>query len=137
MNIPLGDILYLSAKLKGGYDAYVPCTYIQPSFVTTEMQEFFSSDVWKTKIEHDLALYRAVNQSLDWTIDYLGRKKFEQRLDLYLHALTVAETRCGLTAVFPCDRNGRINSKTDCLWKDSGCGVTCLDQVAIDLGINE
>lgn len=137
LNIPLGDILYLSAKINGGYDAYKPCTYIQPSFVTTGMQDFFSSNLWKTKVDRDLALYRAVNRSMDLTIDYLGREEFERRLDSFRTALAMAEARCGPTAVFPCDRNGRINQHTDCYWKDSGCGSDCLDQVAVDLGIDQ
>ena len=135
LHIPLSDVMYLSAKLNGGYDAFNPCTYIQPSFVSPAMKDFFQSKEWKLIVEKDLALYRAANRSLDLTIDHLGREAFEKRLAVFRTAQAIAEERCGPTVIFPCDKYGERHTKTDCIWKDSGCGASCLDQVALDLGI--
>lgn len=139
LNLKLADILYLRSKTNGGYDAggRNGCTYIAPSFVTHGMKKFFKSDEWNDFVKYDLALYHAVNKSLDMTIDILGRDLFQENLEKFKIALGEAESKCLPTAVFPCDQNGTFHSpsETDCLWSDSGCGTTCLDQVATDLGL--
>lgn len=137
LGVPLGDVLYLSAKLNGTLDAQ--CKLIPTSQVSPVMKEFFASRDWADTIQEDLALYRAVYRSLDLTIERLGRSKFEAMLATYRFALQMAQDRCNSNpqeAVFPCRPDGKRNKKTDCLWKDSGCGATCLDQVASDLGID-
>lgn len=139
LNLKMADILYLSAKGRGGYDAAggptKTCTYIWPSFVSPAMQEHFASDEWQNYITYDTLLYQAVNRSLDMTIDKLGRDSFNEKIAKFKHAQSIALTRCLPTAVFPCDARGEYNSKTDCLWKDSGCGATCLDEVATELNL--
>lgn len=137
LRIPLSDVLYISAKLNGGYDSFRHCTYIQPSFISPAVKDYLSSTEWKDSIESDLLLYKAVNQSLDMTIDRLGRTTFDAKLAKYRRALKLSEELCGPTAVFPCDKNVKTpRNITSCLWKDSGCGAACLDQVAADLGID-
>lgn len=134
LRLPLSDILYLSAKLTGEYDGQ--CTWIQPSFVSPGMQDYFQSDYWKRMIQEDLALYVAANRSLDLTIDRLGRSEFQAKLAEYQTALEIGQQRCAANATFPCTRDGVKRNQTSCLWKDSGCGASCLDQVAVDLGID-
>ena len=134
LRIPLGDVLYLSAKLNGGYDGQ--CVFIQPSFVSPAMQRYFDSSAWTQIIQEDLALYQAANRSLDLTIDRLGRDEFETNLAKYRQALRLGQERCAPTAVLPCSEKGHPIKKTSCLWKDSGCGANCLDQVAVELGID-
>jgi hypothetical protein len=139
LRLPLSDVMYLRAKTSGGYDdgASRRCTYIQPSFVSDGMQSFFEGDEWQSKIRNDLSLYRAANQSLDLTIERLGRSSFERNLRLFREAQEAANDRCLETTVFPCDRHGNFfpPNKTDCVFSDYGCGFECLDRVALDLGL--
>jgi hypothetical protein len=140
LNLPMADILYVTAKKHGGYDAGGgggKCTFIQPSFLSEGMQEFLKTDSWKDRIKYDLALYQAANRSLDLTIDRLGRDRFEKNLVLFRKAQERIETKCVPNAVFPCMEGGVFHppEETDCLWKDSGCGTTCLDEVATELNL--
>ena len=138
MGIPLADVLYLKAKGHGGYDAGGDghdCTYITPAFVSPGMEQFFRSDEYQDMVQWDYLLYRAANKSLDLTIDALGREEFERKLALFRQAQERAIERCLPTVRFPCSPKGKSNSETDCLWKDSGCGYMCLDEVATELGL--
>lgn len=140
LNLKLADILYLNAKTNGGYDGggyHEGCTFIQPSFLSSEIKEYIESDEWRDQIRYDVAFYQAVNQSLDLTIDRLGRREFEDNLQKFLQAKKYANDKCLPTTVFPCDREGVHHqpNETDCLWGDSGCGTTCLDEVATELNL--
>jgi hypothetical protein len=140
LDLNMSDILFLSAKGKGGYDDAGhagKCTFIWKGFVTPAMQEFFESNEWQARVKADMALYQAANRSLDLTIDRLGRAKFQEYLAKYLHAKQVLVHRCLSTVVFPCDEGGNRHERneTDCLWKDSGCGTSCLDQVSTELDL--
>jgi hypothetical protein len=138
--LALADVIYLKAKGHGGYDdaggrKEEICTYIWPSFVSEGMQAFFQTEEWKEIIHWDSALYKAANRSLDLTIDQLGRPEFEQQLAKYQHAKEIVHDRCLPGTVFPCSAGGELNRETDCLWKDSGCGMRCMDQVSTDLNL--
>jgi hypothetical protein len=137
LGIPMADILYLTAKSRGGYDGgtKAKCFYIQPSFMTSGMQDLLDGPDWQNDVQYDRALYDAANRSLDMTIERLGRTKFESELARFKYAKQVLQEKCVPTASFPCDSEGRLVETTDCLWKDSGCGTPCLDQVATDLGL--
>jgi Galactose-3-O-sulfotransferase len=143
LNLKMSDILYLSAKSKGGFDdgggrtvRYL-CTYIWPSFVTPGIKEFLNSSEWRDMVRYDTLLYEAVNRSLDMTIDALGRDKFNDKLRKYQYAQGIANERCYQNAKFPCDLGGTFHHKneTDCIWRDSGCGASCLDNVATELNL--
>jgi len=141
LDLKMSDILFLSAKGKGGYDdgggESPGCTYIWPSFLSPGMEEFFdTNDEWKEMIQYDVAIYKAANASLDLTIDALGRDLFAENLARFKHAREEAQRQCLPTVVFPCDSGGTLHKNTDCLWNDSGCGTTCLDRVAEDLGLS-
>lgn len=137
LRIPLSDVLYLSAKMNGGYDDH--CFFIQPSSLTTGMKTYLESDEWKETIQEDLELYKAANRSLDMTIDRLGRAQFESNLAQYKAALKEANDRCRDRTVFPCTKDGdKVPAgKTDCLWSDAGCGAICLDEVATDMQLDD
>jgi endo-1,4-beta-D-glucanase Y len=123
-NVPVGDILYLNAKSNGGYDDGVhrnTCYYIQPSFVSPGMKRFFQSPEWNNLVRWDNLLYQAANRSLDLTIDYLGRERFEARLAVFRNAQQVAKERClDGKDIFPCTSKGKKNMNKVCLWSDSG-----------------
>lgn len=140
LDLPMSDILYLSAKSKGGYDdgggPSHACTYIWPSFVSPKMQEFFDTDgEWRSMLRYDLALYQAANASMDLTIERLGRARFERVLARFRSAQALAKARCLPRTIFPCDSAGEFHKKTDCIWNDSGCGVKCLDEIAEEFGL--
>ena len=138
LNLPLADVLYLKAKGKGGYDDAGKggkCTYIQPSFVSEGMQAFFESKEYQDMVTWDFLLYQAANKSLDLTIDALGRDKFAGKLSTFRRAQEAVTIRCLPTTRFPCSEEGMLRKETDCLWKDSACGLDCLDQVATELNL--
>jgi Sulfotransferase family len=138
LNVDMGSILYLNAKGNGGYDDggfMGQCFYIEPSHISRGMQKFFEHPQWKAAVKWDELLYRAANRSLDLTIDRLGRASFEKNLTKFRNAQAVAHERCLPREVFPCTSTGIKNRNKSCLWKDSGCGSDCLDEVATELGL--
>uniref|UniRef100_A0A7S3LFF1 Sulfotransferase domain-containing protein n=1 Tax=Amphora coffeiformis TaxID=265554 RepID=A0A7S3LFF1_9STRA len=141
LGLPLGDILYLKAKGNGGYDDAGGkrniCTFIQPSFVSTGMEEFFRSNEYQEMVKWDYPFYLAANRSLDLTIDALGREQFEKKLAQFQAAQKRAVERCQSVTRFPCTSTGERNEETDCLWNDSGCGYECLDEVASELDLKD
>jgi hypothetical protein len=142
LRLKIADILYISAKTKGGYDDAgdkkpQACTYIWPNFVSPGMNEFFASPQWRETVRYDRLLYEAVNRSLDLTIDQLGRDNFQEQLRIFQEAQQIAKDRCLPKTTFPCDASGVFHREntTDCIWKDSGCGTTCLDEIATELNL--
>jgi hypothetical protein len=148
LGLNTADILYLNAKGSGGYDAggfQGKCVYITPKVVTPGMKQFLrESHEWNNRVKWDQVLYRAANKSLDLTIDRLGRDIFQDNLEKFQQAQALAKEIClghNETKIrFPCSpsRNGLAplrHKETDCLWKDSACGSSCLDQVSVQLGL--
>lgn len=127
LNVPLTDVLHLSAKTSGTYDDL--CVLVQKSFVSPVMQEFFDGPVWQDMIQYDRALYDAAQRSLDLTIDQLGRDRVEAKLRRFAMMQQVAEEQCLESTRFPCDANGQLNNITDCMTEDIACGMDCLDRV--------
>lgn len=137
LHLNTADILYLSAKHQGSFDdgaGKKHCYYIPPSFVSPEMQHFFTSPEWQTRIQYDQLLYQAANQSLDLTIDHLG-PPFATALQQFRQAQRVIQQRCLPRAISPCSSGGTYHNVTNCLWNDSGCANDCIDQVATELGL--
>jgi hypothetical protein len=138
LGIPLGDLLYLSSKTNGSYDDL--CTFIQPSNVTHEMQTYLRSDDWLRRTKWDYAFYQAANSSLDRTIESLpgGRSRFERILMTFRSARLVVEERCQPQVKLPCTEKGkrRKPNETNCLFLDSACAYSCIDEVARELGLD-
>ena len=131
------DILYLSAKGSGGYDDGAwdgTCIYIVPSFVSSGMREWLESEKWQHRIAGDNALYAAVHASLDRTIDMLGRDLVEEQVLEFERRLDIVREKCLSQTVFPCSEEGiRVpDEQTSCLWRDSGCGYECYNNLAFD-----
>lgn len=127
LNVPIGDLLYLTAKGHGGYDDAggredKVCTFIWPSFVSSGMQKYLDSEDWENKSHWDTVLYQAANRSLDLTIDGLGRERFYRNVALYEQAKKLSEERCLHHVTFPCSEGGEYtpSEETSCLWMDSG-----------------
>ncbi|GAX25559.1 hypothetical protein FisN_28Hh028 [Fistulifera solaris] len=137
LQLPMSDILYVPAKQSGAsYDSngkYRKCNFLQPSILTPDMQAFLESDDWYNEIKYDLMLYNAANRSLDLTIDQLGRDHVQEQVQRFRQAQQSVRERCH--PVLPCDDAGNFRPDADCLWKDSACGMMCLDKVATELDL--
>jgi hypothetical protein len=133
LNLPLTDVLYLKAKGSGGFDdgGYRhTCTYIVPPYMSPGMKNFFVSPAWKERIVGDDWLYQVANQSLDKTIDALGKELVAEKVKQYKALRMLAEDTCAAKVQYPCDAGGVLNPRAPgCLWQDSGCGNNCLDNV--------
>ena len=134
-SVPLGDMLYMSAKVHGGYDNL--CYYIQPNNLTTEMQQYIKSDGWKERIRRDQIFYDIMNASLDKTIDVLGRSKIENTLVKFQQAQQIVSKECLSQILSGCTSDGkkRISQETNCLFQDSACAYECIDRIATQIGI--
>ena len=134
LNLDISDILYLSAKVNGGWDDGVyrnTCYYIVPSFVSTSIKEYFlESEEWYNFTVGDNLVYRAANASLDATIASMDRAEFEKNLRIYRWALQQVEQSCRSNTTFPCSPSGKRNFNNDCMVWDSGCAMECIDVVA-------
>lgn len=137
LQLPMSDILYVPAKQSGeSYDSngnYRKCSFLEPSVLTPQMQEFLESDEWYNEVKNDLMLYQAANRSLDLTIEQLGRDRVQEQVNRFRQARQAVQERCH--PVLPCDGKGNFRPDADCLWKDSACGMQCLDQVATELDL--
>lgn len=140
LHLNMSTILYLDAKTNGGYDdgGHGQCSWIQapPAQLSHAMQNYFHSKNWRQLVQWDELLYEAANDSLDLTIRALGVAEFETNLARFREARQLARNKCGPLEVFPCTSKGERNRNSDCLWKDSGCGVSCLDEVAKELQLD-
>jgi hypothetical protein len=142
LSLKTSDILYLKSKVNGGFDDGVAyngtCFYIVKSYISPTMKKWFeTSSSWHNYTRGDNLLYATAHQSLDLTIDHLGRKEFELLLNRFKHSLQIASETC-TDIRYPCSDGGVKNSSedvTDRLWSDLGCGFACLDRVAMQLGI--
>jgi len=138
LGLNTSDILFLNAKTQGGFDDGVfhqQCTYIQPSYLSSNLLQFLDSHQWHNFTRGDSLLYVAVNKSLDLTIDALGRKTVEKKVKYLEWALSQVQTRCTDEVVFPCSKGGVFAADNDCLLWDSGCGYNCIDRVVEELNI--
>lgn len=134
LNVPLEDVLYLNAKGNGGFDDgryNDSCVYIVPPYTSPGMKEYFASEKWQESTLGDAQLYKAAWNSLDMTIDSLGRDEFQEKLVIFKEMRQTAEEFCADKVKYPCNADGsRMAVAPGCLWNDSGCGNQCLDEVA-------
>ena len=138
LNLTIADVLYLNAKRQGEFDdgGYrQECVRVQASFVSPGMREYFTtSDEWKIMTHVDTLLHQAANRSLDLTIEQsIGRERFDTALRKFRHAQQVIQKHCFHKARFPCSSRGIYQPAVayhDCLWHDSGCGKSCIDDLA-------
>lgn len=138
LGLDAGDILYVSAKVNGGYDdgAYQnKCFKIPPSILSKEMKEFTYSPEWRKRFAFPTMLYEAVNKSLDLTIENIGQDVFAKALKEHRYLMSLVNDKCAPTAIFPCSKEGVLQtskSNSNCYWSDSGCGYPCLDQLYLN-----
>jgi len=132
LGLDAGDILYVPAKLSGGYDSRPQCNKIPDKIKWPELKEYYNSPEWKRNHALMDEIYAAVNRSLDLTIENIGREKFDKALKEHKYLLELGNKECGPKAIFPCSRDGVYQikeSKKSCYYKDHGCGYACLDEL--------
>ena len=131
LNLSTRDILYNRARSSGSFSVGAkkkPCHYIFPSFVSPGMGDYFESKEWKRTIQGDKLLYDSVNESLDRTIDALGRGLFMERLSEFRSILERAQTHCRGRVRPLCSEGGeRQDNHTTCYIWGEGCDYECIN----------
>jgi hypothetical protein len=125
------DLLYLPSKQSGDFTSTDGrCAQSIPPFLSEAVADHLSSKEWYAKSYGDYVLLEATSQSLDLTIEGLGRDKFEAALQKYRVVKRQAQEQCGATAIWPCSKEGDLQkekAKTNCYSNDLGCGFPCFD----------
>ena len=114
LDLKLSDMLYLSAKTKGSYERFRRnCIKIEETKVTLLMKEYVYSTMFEQFTNPDVLLYRAVNKSLDLTIEELGRDTVDRTVKALRWAQKRVDEKCsGDVVKFPCSKDGRIVEPT-------------------------
>ena len=108
------------------------CRPIPIAEVTLEMKQWFYSEEFEAFIEADVLFYKAVNKSLDATIDNLGKQRVEKAVKQLQMAQSQVKKMCQ-NVRFPCSSEGKFQKETDCFFSNIGCGYECLDNVGQSL----
>lgn len=136
LNLETSDILYLSSKKSGVSYGYHPgkrkCVFLEKPFASERVAAYLESDEWYAKQYGDYVLIEAVSQSLDLTIEAIGKGRFHEALRSFLQLKDDANNACAAIAAFPCSSDGvpQLDVAEDsCYAKDWGCGYKCLDDL--------
>lgn len=89
--------------------------------VTPAVHAYLAGDEWRLHNRGDTLLYRAVNHSLDRTIDAFGIEKFQR---------TLAQFHSDEQRVLEeCDGPNVSEAEKGCYWAGSGCNYKCIDRL--------
>jgi hypothetical protein len=111
------------------------CRPVPEAKVTVEMKEWLYSEEFEAFVQGDVMFYKAVNASLDITIDALGRDRVQRGVKQLQWALALAREACP-NVQYPCSSNGEMPPKTDCIFSNVACGYECLDTVGANIATN-
>ena len=132
LGLDAADILYIRSKdarlSKDGMSYDHICRPIASYEVSSEIKNYLKSEEWLRTQRGDLALYEAVSNRLDATIDnVIGRDVFDAAMAQHMSLLELARNQCDMV-IFPCQGgNAQFLSHRECYLHDSGCGFWCLD----------
>jgi hypothetical protein len=132
LGVDAGDLLTLDSKVQGSYYHTFSngCIQLINSHVSPRVKEYLTSDVWYAQNYGDYLLQAAANESLDRTIEALGRDRVEQGLVEYRRLKKMANEKCASEAIFACSAEGVAQrQKTNCYRSDHGCGYPCIDKM--------
>ena len=142
MGIEVGDVLVNDAKVAAGSGyAYFNdangerCMTMERSFRSNRVKQFLESDEWKARSYGDYLLHTAAIQSLELTIERLGRAPFETHLAEYRRLKKKSLEVCANATSLHCSAEGKPQthlSKENCYGDDSGCGYPCIDEMFVD-----
>jgi hypothetical protein len=137
------DMLYLSHETDTNHSTYQrltdrkhknrECIRMHAPKATLEMKEWFHTGEAEDVLEPDVMVYRAVNKSLDLTIEQLGRDKVEKKIKMLKWAQQMAVSQCGQAVRYPCTDDGQLSVEHDCLAGDVACGFQCLDELGPEI----
>lgn len=140
LGLETSDILYLSSKAAGQSYSYSKkqnsCFFLQKPNASDPIAAYLASDTWYAQQYGDYILVEAVKQSLDLTIEYLGKSRFDRALEEFRRMLKKGEEACAASAKFPCSNQGEPQleaAEESCYFSDWGCGYACLDRLANDI----
>ena len=138
------DVIVMSAKRSGGFDAMQQCFPIptlkqallnnQPEL--SQLYHYFQSPSYR-KDNPDLYLYHAAEIKLNSTIQALGVDRVHQRTMLIQKLQALVQDQCQNEAIFPCSASGQPQhalAKSNCYVQDAGCGFACIDRVLQEHG---
>ena len=133
----VGDMMSTPAKVSGGWDYFhTGCVEMKRSFVSPGVRAFLLSDEWHAKNYGDFLLYYAANKSLDLTIDYLGKDRFDVALAEYQRLMALVDKICSPQLVSQCSSDGIAQielATSQCYAFDEGCGYYCIDELLLNL----
>ena len=102
----------------------------EPSLMLPFKEFLHQPYLFEEVFEADVYLYKAINQSLDATIESLGRDKVDHAVKRLVWGQRQVEERCSKTVTFPCSGGeGPPIRSPDCIIDDVGCGYQCLDSI--------
>lgn len=87
LGLETADVLALNSKVSG-------TGKVQKTFVTPVMEEYFNSTEYNNLISIDKRFYKAINKSLDKTIQNLGLAKFDVQLQQFCKFKSLIEQTC-------------------------------------------
>jgi hypothetical protein len=132
-DLPPSDFIVLSAKRSGGFDDgghESTCTKIPKAFVSPVVKEYLEGVYQYSNA--DFLLYDVAQQSLDRTIEYLGREKVNAVVTEMQRLQKIADDKCQDEAKFPCSDEGILQlevAEESCFVQDAGCGHVCVERV--------
>jgi hypothetical protein len=129
------DVIVLSAKQAGGYDDAGDtgrCSKIlrPPRTPSPAVHDYLSNE--HAVDNADFLLWEAANESLDRTIQQLGKDRVQKVVDEIRNLQTLAEQYCGRKAHFPCNSRGQKQlqlAAKSCYVQDAGCGYKCVYKI--------
>eukprot|EP00529_Nitzschia_sp_RCC80_P019598 CAMPEP_0113492344 /NCGR_PEP_ID=MMETSP0014_2-20120614/28025_1 /TAXON_ID=2857 /ORGANISM="Nitzschia sp." /LENGTH=429 /DNA_ID=CAMNT_0000386167 /DNA_START=950 /DNA_END=2235 /DNA_ORIENTATION=+ /assembly_acc=CAM_ASM_000159 len=122
LDVTAEDVIVLSAKQSGGYDATRECFHIEKAQRTPRVEEYFASETF-VLFNPDLYLIDAVNEKLDRTIESIGFDKVQQRVETIQVLRELADEACQSTVIYPCSSEGvpqHEQASQNCYLQDSG-----------------
>lgn len=133
LGVHVGDVLTLDSKVNGMYfHEGKRCFKIVKSKVSPRVKDYLSSDVWYAQNYGDYLLHAAASESLDKTIDALGRSRFEAELAKYQKLKVLSNDACASKAT-KCTEDGvplpEEERLGNCYKGDEGCGYQCIDDI--------
>jgi hypothetical protein len=127
-----GDIVVSSANggpWKKNWNPRGSCFYNPNVDRTPEVEEYLSTRFRQGNA--DYLLHAIANQSLDLTIDVLGRERVKREVQKHVKLRALATERCIEETTFPCSETGewQADFEENCYEFDEGCGHKCMDRV--------
>jgi hypothetical protein len=145
LGIDVADVLVVSSKVASrsflpihddstnGTLLCVPL--IRLNVDTPAVQAYLTSDEWHAMNYGDYLLHAAASQSLNLTIQALGRDIFNRALAEYRRLHSQAMQQCVGRVHGPCSASGELQlqrASENCYQGDLGCGYQCIDEMLVE-----